>query len=118
VDRGFLGVSTLTIDKTLKGLNLPVGHGALVQSVTPGSPAQKAGIHAGNIAASLNGAPIQLGGDVITRIAGSDVRSDRDVVNAVAGRKAGDKVKVTLMRGAHRTEVTVTLGERPATSTP
>jgi S1-C subfamily serine protease len=118
VDRGFLGVSTLTIDKTLKGLNLPVGHGALVQSVTPGSPAQKAGIHAGNIAASLNGAPIQLGGDVITRIAGSDVRSDRDVVNAVAGRKAGDKVKVTLMRGAHRIEVTVTLGERPATSTP
>jgi S1-C subfamily serine protease len=118
VDRGFLGVSTLTIDKTLKGLNLPVGHGALVQSVTPGSPAQKAGIHAGNIAASLNGAPIQLGGDVITRIAGSDVRSDRDVVNAVAGRKAGDKVKVTLMRGAHRTEVTVTLGERPATGTP
>ncbi len=118
VDRGFLGVSTLTIDKTLKGLNLPVGHGALVQSVTPGSPAQKAGIHAGNIAASLNGAPIQLGGDVITRIAGSDVRSDQDVVNAVAGRKAGDKVKVTLMRGAHHTEVTVTLGERPATNTP
>jgi S1-C subfamily serine protease len=36
----------------------------------------------------------------------------------VAGRKAGDKVKVTLMRGSHRTEVTVTLGERPATSTP
>jgi S1-C subfamily serine protease len=118
VDRGFLGVSTLTIDKTLKGLNLPVAHGALVQSVTPGSPAQKAGIHGGNIAASLNGAPIQLGGDVITRIAGSDVRSDQDVVKAVAGRKAGDKVKVTLMRGAHRTEVTVTLGERPATSTP
>jgi S1-C subfamily serine protease len=118
VDRGFLGVSTLTIDKTLKGLNLPVAHGALVQSVTPGSPAQKAGIHGGNIAASLNGAPIQLGGDVITRIAGSDVRSDQDVVKAVAGRKAGDKVKVTLMRGSHRTEVTVTLGERPATGTP
>ena len=118
VDRGFLGVSTLTIDKSLKGLNLPVAHGALVQSVTPGSPAQKAGIHAGNIAASLNGAPIQLGGDVITKIAGSDVRSDQDVVNAVAGRKAGDKVKVTLMRGAHHAEVTVTLGERPATSTP
>jgi len=118
VDRGFLGVSTLTIDKSLKGLNLPVAHGALVQSVTPGSPAQKAGIHAGNIAASRNGAPIQLGGDVITKIAGSDVRSDQDVVNAVAGRKAGDKVKVTLMRGAHHAEVTVTLGERPATGTP
>jgi S1-C subfamily serine protease len=118
VDRGFLGVQTLTIDKSLKGLNLPVGHGALVQSVTPSSPAQKAGIRAGNIAASLNGAPIQLGGDVITKIAGSDVRSDEDVVNAVAGRKAGDKVKVTLLRGGRSIEVTVTLGERPAATTP
>ena len=118
VDRGFLGVITLTVDKSLKGLNLPVGHGALVQSVTPGSPAQKAGIHAGNIAASLNGTPIQLGGDVITKIAGGDVRSDEDVVNAVAGRKAGDKVKVTVLRGGRSTELTVTLGERPATSTP
>ncbi|MDP9344559.1 MAG: trypsin-like peptidase domain-containing protein, partial [Actinomycetota bacterium] len=51
VDRGFLGVTTLTVDKSLKGLNLPIGHGALVQSVTPGSPAQEAGIRAGNIAA-------------------------------------------------------------------
>jgi len=118
VDRGFLGVQTLTVDKSLKGLNLPVGHGALVQSVTPGSPAQKAGVHAGNIAASLNGVPIQLGGDVITKIAGSDVRSDQDVVNAVAGRKAGDKVKITLLRNGRNTEVTVTLGERPATNTP
>ena len=118
VDRGFLGVQTLTIDKSLKGLNLPVGHGALVQSVTPGSPAQKAGIHPGDIAASLNGTAIQLGGDVITKIAGSDVRGNQDVVNAVAGRKAGDKVKVTLLRGRRSIEVTVTLGERPATNTP
>ncbi|MEP6953265.1 MAG: PDZ domain-containing protein, partial [Solirubrobacteraceae bacterium] len=118
VDRGFLGVSTLTIDKSLKGLNLPVGHGALVQSVTPASPAQKAGIRAGNIAASLNGAPIQLGGDVITRIAGNEVRTDQDVLNAVAGRQAGDRVKVSLLRGRRTTEVTVTLGERPATGTP
>ena len=118
VDRGFLGVQTLTIDKSLKGLNLPVGHGALVQSVTPGSPAQKAGIHPGDIAASLNGTAIQLGGDVITKIAGSDVRGNQDVVNAVAGRKAGDKVKVTLLRGRRSIEVTVTLGERPTTNTP
>ncbi len=118
VDRGFLGVTTLTVDKSLKGLNLPIGHGALVQSVTPGSPAQEAGIRAGNIAASLNGAPIQLGGDVITRIDGKDVHGDDDVVNAVAGRRAGDKVKVSLLRGGRTAVVTVTLGERPSSGTP
>ncbi len=118
VDRGFLGVTTLTVDKSLKGLNLPIGHGALVQSVTPGSPAQEAGIRAGNIAASLNGAPIQLGGDVITRIDGKDVHSDDDDVNAVAGRRAGDKVKVSLLRGGRTAVVTVTLGERPSGGTP
>jgi S1-C subfamily serine protease len=114
VDRGFLGVSTLTIDKSLKGLNLPTTHGALVQSVTPSSPAAKAGIKGGNISASLNGSPIQLGGDVITEIDGNPVRSDNDVLQAIAGRKGGDKVKVSLMRGDHQKTVTVTLSERPS----
>ena len=114
VDRGFLGVSTVTIDKTLKGLNLPVAHGALVESVTPGSPAAKAGVKGGTISASLNGSPIQLGGDVITKIDGSPIRSDNDVVQAIAGRKGGDKVKVTVMRGSKTLNLTVTLSERPS----
>ena len=55
VDRGFLGVSTTTIDSSLKDLNLPVAHGALVQKVTPGSPAAKAGIRGGDIPAQVDG---------------------------------------------------------------
>src|SRR6478672_2840744 len=51
VDRGYLGIQSTTVDKTLKDLNLPVERGALVQSVTPGGPADKAGIHAGNLSA-------------------------------------------------------------------
>ena len=39
----------LTVDKSLKDLNLPVDHGALVQSVAPGGPADKAGIRAGDL---------------------------------------------------------------------
>ncbi|MGZ4267832.1 MAG: S1C family serine protease [Solirubrobacteraceae bacterium] len=116
VDRGYLGISTVTIDASLKGLNLPTDHGALVQSVTPGSPAARAGLRAGTISAQLNGAPIQLGGDVITKIDGRPIRSDNDVVNAVAGRKGGDKVKVTVMRGKTTADLTVTLGQRPASA--
>ena len=46
VDRGYLGLDALTVDKALKDI-VPVGHGALVQKVAPGGPADKAGIRAG-----------------------------------------------------------------------
>jgi S1-C subfamily serine protease len=116
VDRGYLGVSTTTIDKTLDGLNLPVKSGALVQSVTPGSPADKAGIRGGDISATLDGNPIQLGGDIITEVDGKPVRSNDDLTAAIAGRKQGDKVKITLMRGDQDKTVEVTLGDRPASA--
>jgi S1-C subfamily serine protease len=116
VDRGYLGVSTTTIDKSLQGLNLPVEHGALVQSVTPGSPADKAGIRAGDISATLDGAQIQLGGDIITAVDGKAVRSNEDLTAAIAGRKQGDEAKVTLVRGGKDKTVEVTLGDRPASA--
>src|ERR687885_2323240 len=64
VDRGFLGVETVTIDKSLAALNLPTDHGVLVQTVTPGGPADKAGIRGGNITAPLRGSTNPPGGDI------------------------------------------------------
>jgi putative serine protease PepD len=116
VDRGYLGVSTTTIDKTLQGLNLPREHGALVQSVTPGSPADKAGIRAGDISATLDGQDIQLGGDIITKVDGKAINSNEDLTEAIAGRKQGDKVKVQIVRGDKEKTVEVTLGDRPASA--
>jgi S1-C subfamily serine protease len=117
VDRGYLGISSATVDKTLKDLNLPVDHGALVQSVAPGGPADKAGIRAGDLPATLDNHPIQLGGDIITKIAGKEIRSKDDLQAAVADRKSGDTVKVTLWRASKVKTVEVTLGERPNTVT-
>jgi S1-C subfamily serine protease len=114
VDRGYLGVSTTTIDKSLQGLNLPVDRGALVQSVTPGSPADKAGIRAGDISATLDGDPIQLGGDIITEVDGKPIKSNDDLTAAIAGRKPGEKVQITIRRGDKTKEVEVTLADRPA----
>ena len=116
VDRGYLGVSTTTIDKSLQGLNLPREHGALVQSVTPGSPADKAGIRAGDISATLDGQDIQLGGDIITEVDGKAINSNEDLTEAIAGRKQGDKVKVKIVRGDKEKTVEVTLGDRPASA--
>jgi S1-C subfamily serine protease len=116
VDRGYLGVSTTTIDKTLQGLNLPREHGVLVQSVTPGSPADQAGIRAGDISATLDGQDIQLGGDIITKVDGKAINSNEDLTEAIAGRKQGDKVKVQIVRGDKEKTVEVTLGDRPASA--
>ena len=116
VDRGYLGIEAKTIDKTLKGLGLPE-HGALVQTVAPGGPAAKAGIRAGSLSATLDNRPIQLGGDVIVKVAGKDVRSDVDLQAAVADRTSGEQIKVTLVRSGKVKTVDVTLGERPNTVT-
>jgi S1-C subfamily serine protease len=117
VDRGYLGIVSATVDKTLKDLNLPVDHGALVQSVAPGGPADKAGIRAGDLPATLDNHPIQLGGDIITKIAGKEIRTKDDLQAAVADRKSGDRVKVTLWRASKVKTVEVMLGERPNTVT-
>ena len=117
VDRGYLGIGSATIDKTLKDLNLPVDHGALVQSVAPGSPAARAGIRAGDLPATLDNHPIQLGGDIITKVAGREIRTKDDLEAAVADRKSGEKVKITLWRAGKVKTVEVTLGERPNTVT-
>jgi S1-C subfamily serine protease len=116
VDRGYLGVDALTVDKTLKDV-VPVAHGALVQKVAPGGPAEKAGIRAGDLAATLDNRPVQLGGDIITKVAGKDIRSDNDLEAAVANRTSGERIKVTLVRTGKVRTVEVTLGERPNTVT-
>src|SRR3954454_4440261 len=115
VARAWLGVSSLPIDSSLRGLSLPAKQGALVQSVERSSPADKAGVKGGDISAQLsNGAPVQLGGDVITSVDAKPVRSSDDLAADVDGKKPGDKVKLTYRRGGAERSVTVSLGKRPA----
>jgi S1-C subfamily serine protease len=72
--------------------------GAVVVSVTPGSPAAKAGIEPG---------------DVITAIDATAVASVDDLLDVIATHGPGEKVTVTLKRGSRRLELTATLAERP-----
>jgi S1-C subfamily serine protease len=113
VDRGFLGVDTLTIDDSLSDLNLPVDHGVLVQTVTPGSPAAKAGIMGGDIVATLDGNQIRFGGDIITALDGHKVRTREELAKAIASKKQGDKVEIDLVRDGKKQSVDVTLAARP-----
>jgi putative serine protease PepD len=109
----YLGVSTATIDQSFSGL-LPVKAGALVQTVTAGSPAAKAGLKGGDITAQVGGTPMALGGDIITKVDGQTVKSG-DALQSIVGRhKPGDKVKVEFVRNRKTHTVTVTLTTRPS----
>jgi S1-C subfamily serine protease len=111
----YLGVSTAQLSpQDAQDLNLPSDKGALVQQVNPGSPAAKAGLHAGNTQTSSG---LVIGGDLIVKIDGKPITKPDDLVAAVSGHKPGDKVQVQFYRGGKLKTVTVTLGNRPAGAT-
>ena len=97
VSRPFLGVSTSTSSE---------GEGAVVRSITPGGPAADAGITASS-------SPDGAGGDTIVAIDGKAVRDPDDVADAVAQRRVGDQVRVTVRRNGGETTLTVRLERRP-----
>ncbi|MEU7975121.1 trypsin-like peptidase domain-containing protein [Micromonospora sp. NPDC049089] len=78
------------------GVNPAEGGGALVASVTPGSPAEKAGLQRG---------------DVVTRFGDKPVNDSDDLVGAVQAGKVGDRVEVQFKRNGVEKSATVTLAE-------
>ena len=107
----YLGVYMTTIDgATAQATGMPVG--AEITSVRAGSPAQRAGLHAATGRTTVNGQSVPTGGDVITALNGTPIRSADDMVSRVTGLKAGTRVTLTLVHdGASRT-VSITLGSR------
>jgi S1-C subfamily serine protease len=106
IKRAYLGVVMADVtDQIAKQLDLPANEGALVQTVTNGSPADKAGLHAGSSSGR--------GADVIVSIDGKSVTSADDVVQAVSEKEPGDSVEIEYYRGNDKRTVTVKLGERP-----
>ncbi|MFO1062891.1 MAG: trypsin-like peptidase domain-containing protein [Pirellulales bacterium] len=88
VRRGVLGVSTqdLPID-VAKQLHLPPQGGAYVTRTTPGRPAEKAGLAAGDIILSLDGQPIQSGADLASVVEESPVDHPIELVVLRSGEK-------------------------------
>jgi S1-C subfamily serine protease len=117
VKRAYIGVTTLTIDRSLAPLNLDSERGVLVESVQRGGPADKAGIRGGEVTAQLEGGNIQLGGDIILEIDGKAILTSQGLSNVIASHKPGDEIKVTVLRNGKRRTVTVKLGTRPESVT-
>jgi S1-C subfamily serine protease len=115
VQHAFLGISGADLDPEIaEVLNLDRTEGALVQDVVPDSPADRAGIEAGDAAVTVDGQQLRAGGDIIVAVDGETVTGMDEVIAAMNSRQPGDQVELTLLRGGDERTVTVELGERPA----
>ena len=108
VKRGLLGVSMYTVTPDIaQSLGLANAQGALVSQVVDGSPAEKAGIHTGDVITSVNGQP---------------VKSNGELRNAIGLMRVGDKVEIGLLREGKPLRVTAVIADsstpQASTSTP
>ncbi len=114
VEHAYLGISGGTITPELaQAINLPVKEGVIVQSVEKDGPADKAGLEGGNTSATIDGAEVSLGGDIITEVDGKKVAGMDEIVEIVNEGEPGDELELTILRDGETKEATVTLGERP-----
>lgn len=99
VRRGMLGVTIQSVDADLaQSLNLPAARGAIITSVAPGGPAEKAGLQRG---------------DVITAINNQPVTDNNTLRNLVAGMGPGAETMVTVRRNGSDRNFQVALAELP-----
>ena len=97
VRRGWLGVQIQAVTKDIAdSMGLKEDRGALVSAVTPGGPAEKAGVKPGDVIVSFND---------------REVTTSRSLPRMVAETPVGDKVPVTVIRRNDRQTIQVTLGE-------
>ncbi len=98
VSRGWLGVTIQNLDQnTAKALGLRKPHGALVNSVNEGDPADKGGMKVG---------------DVIVEVNGEKIDDTNDLLRTIASLPPGYRTKVTVWRKGNRKKLTIVLGER------
>ena len=104
VGHPFLGIVGLTITPGVqKARKLSVAQGALVEEITKGTGAAKAGLRPG---------------DVVTALDSEQIRSMDDLILQVRRRTVGDKVTLTIIRDSKEQKVRMTVGDRPANLDP
>ena len=110
----YLGIATSPVYPQLaQHFKLPVDHGAWVQDVTPGGPADDAGMRGGARDEVFQGRDYRVGGDVIVAVGRTRIQEDQDVAKALVALRPGTTVDVQIYRGGERRTLRVKLGERP-----
>jgi len=100
VTRGWLGVSIQDVNQQIaNAMKLPEQTGALVGDVVSDSPAEKAGLKAGDLILTLNG---------------DKIKDASELRNEVASTAPGTKVTFGILRDGKNMTIEVMLGEMPA----
>jgi S1-C subfamily serine protease len=96
--RGYLGIAgqPVRLPSHQRGPDAPE-QALLVVGVSAGSPAEAAGLLVGDVVVAFDGHPIQ---------------STDALLEALTGDRIGQTVVLTVLRGGHSQDVTVTVGER------
>jgi S1-C subfamily serine protease len=112
----WLGITGTDLSLDLvEAMDLPVQRGAIIMSVTPNSPADKAGLRGSSKTVEKSGLQLQVGGDVITAINGEPVQQFEDLlVYILRNTEVGQQVTLTIVRDGREQSVKVTLAERPS----
>ena len=113
----YLGLSGMSLSADINNamsLN-PQQQGALVETVTPGDPADKAGLQASSKSITVGSSSVNVGGDVIIAINNTPVTSMDDLIAYLeTSTTVGQKVTLTILRNGQQISVDVTLGTRPS----
>ena len=97
VQRGRLGVQIDQVSKEVaESLGLAKAQGALVRGVEPGSPAEKAGLEAG---------------DIILRFDGRPIEKSTDLPRMVGNTKPGTRSVLQIWRRGSSRDLSITVGE-------
>ncbi len=97
VTRGRIGVQIDQVTKEVaEAIGLGQARGALVRGVEAGSPAEKAGVEAG---------------DIITRVDGRVIEKSTDLPRVVGGLKPGTRSTLSVFRRGSSKDLAVTIGE-------
>ena len=100
VTRGYLGASIKSLDEGVAhAFNVPDTSGAIIEDVTAGGPAAKAGLK---------------NGDVVRKYNGQSVADSGQLIAMVTETNPSTTVKLDILRNGQPMTIQVTLGERPA----
>ncbi len=97
VSRGSIGIMFNAQENPAIARVYGTGSGVTVSDVTPGSPAEQAGLKVG---------------DTIVAIDGKPVKNGDELVSDIAGRKPGSKIAVGFIRNSKKQELTATVADR------
>jgi S1-C subfamily serine protease len=114
VIRPWLGIGGKVISEELHDLlNLSLTAGFLVETIEPGSPAERMGLHGGTLPMTIAEEEYVFGGDIITTANGQVLDETEKFEEFMRSLKVGDTVQLTLFHDGETRIVELLLPERP-----